>query len=73
MDSITSDSLQNMNSQIDWTSQVDMEFDTLEDAWKHWKNYGKQMGFGVRKKFINKSKLDGKVTSRGFVCCKEGV
>jgi len=34
MDNITSDSLQNMNSQIDWTPQVDMEFDTLEDAWK---------------------------------------
>jgi hypothetical protein len=73
MDSITSDSLQNMNTQMDWTPQLDMEFNTLEDAWNHWVNYGKQMGFGVRKKFINKSKLDGKVTSRGFVCCKEGV
>jgi hypothetical protein len=31
------------------------------------------MGFGVRKKIITKSKLDGKVTSRGFVCCKESV
>jgi hypothetical protein len=37
MDSITSDSLQNMNIQIDCTPQVDMEFDTLEDALKHWK------------------------------------
>lgn len=62
-----------MNTQIDWTPQVDMKFDTLKDAWKQWKNYGKQIGFGVRKKFINKSKFDGKVTSRGYVCCKEGV
>ncbi|XP_062175226.1 protein FAR1-RELATED SEQUENCE 5-like isoform X3 [Alnus glutinosa] len=67
------DSSQNMNIQTDWTPQVGMEFNTLEDAWKNWKNYGKQMGFGVRKKFINKSKRDGKVTTRGFVCFKEGV
>jgi hypothetical protein len=30
------------------------------------------MGFDVRKHYINKSKKDGKVTSRGFVCAKEG-
>jgi hypothetical protein len=41
MDSITSDSLQNMNTQMDWTPQLDMEFNTLEDAWNHWVNYGK--------------------------------
>jgi zinc finger SWIM domain-containing protein 3 len=70
---IMGDSSQNMNIQTDWTPQVGMEFNTLEDAWKNWENYGKQMGFGVRKKFINKSKRDGKVTTRGFVCFKEGV
>jgi hypothetical protein len=43
------------------------------DAWKHWENYGKQIGFGARKKFMNKSKLDGKVTTRGFAYCEEGV
>lgn len=65
--------MQNMNSQTNWILQVDIEFGILENAWKHWKNYGKQIAVGVRKKFINKSKLDGKVTSRGFVCCKESV
>jgi hypothetical protein len=30
------------------------------------------MGFDVRKHYINKSKKDGKVTSRGFVCANEG-
>ena len=38
----------------------------------HWENYGKQMGFGVRKGFLSKSKLYGKVTTR-FTYCKEGV
>jgi len=31
------------------------------------------MGFGVRKGFLNKSKSNGKITLRGFTCCKEGV
>jgi hypothetical protein len=32
MDSIMDDSLQNMNTQIDWTPKVDMKFNTLDDA-----------------------------------------
>ena len=31
------------------------------------------MGFDVRKHYINKSKKDGKITSRGFVCAKQGI
>ena len=31
------------------------------------------MGFDVRKHNINKSKKDGKVTSREFVCAKQGI
>jgi hypothetical protein len=58
---------------LDWTPQAGMEFNIVDDAWNHWENYGKQMDFGVRKGFQNKSKLNGKVTSRGFICCKEGV
>jgi hypothetical protein len=73
MDGITFNSSQNVNTLIDWTPQVGMEFNTVDDAWNHWGNYGKQMGFGVRKGFQNKRRLDGKVTSRGFTCCKEGV
>ncbi|XP_062158768.1 protein FAR1-RELATED SEQUENCE 5-like [Alnus glutinosa] len=72
MDAIVGDSSQNVNTQIDWTPQIGMEFDSVENAWNHWKNYGKQMGFGVRKHFQNKSKLNGKITTKGFVCCKEG-
>ena len=34
--------------------QVGMQFDTLEDAWNFWLNYGKQMDFDDRKHFINK-------------------
>jgi zinc finger SWIM domain-containing protein 3 len=57
----------------DWVPQVGMEFETLEAAWKYWVNYGKKMGFSVRKHYLNKSKIDGEITSRRFLCAKEGI
>ena len=57
----------------DCTPKVGMEFDTLEAAWMFWKNYGKQMEFSVRKHYANKSKIDGEITSRRFLCSKEGT
>ena len=42
-------SSQNMDTMVDWVPKVGMEFDTLEVAWKYWENYGKQLGFNVRK------------------------
>ncbi|XP_038713492.1 protein FAR1-RELATED SEQUENCE 5-like [Tripterygium wilfordii] len=62
-----------VNSEKDWTPYMDMEFDTLDEAWEHWCHYGKQVGFSTRKSFLNRSKLDEKVTTRGFVCSKHGV
>ena len=53
--------------------RVGMEYDTSEDAWEFWLKYGRQKGFDVRKHYINKSKNDGKITSRGFVCAKQGI
>ena len=38
-----------------------------------WKNYGKQMGFTVQKHYANKSKIDGEIISRRFLCSKEGT
>ena len=31
------------------------------------------MGFSVRKHYLNKSKIDGEITSRRFLCAKEGI
>ncbi|XP_038701025.1 protein FAR1-RELATED SEQUENCE 5-like [Tripterygium wilfordii] len=55
------------------TPEIGLEFNTLDEAWNYWIDYGKHMGFSVRKAFVNKSKKDGRVTTRGFVCSKEGV
>ncbi|KAF7807305.1 protein FAR1-RELATED SEQUENCE 5-like [Senna tora] len=50
-----------------------MEFDTTEDACNFWTDYGRRIGFGVRRSFTNKSKKHGSITSCRFVCCIEGV
>ncbi|PWA85964.1 protein FAR1-RELATED SEQUENCE 5 [Artemisia annua] len=50
-----------------------MEFDTVDDAWHFWINYGMRMGFDVRRQWFNKNKNDGTITSMRFVCNKEGV
>ncbi|GMH30075.1 hypothetical protein Nepgr_031918 [Nepenthes gracilis] len=49
-----------------------MTFNCMNDAWIFWKQYGQKMGFGVRKKFVRKSKIDGVEIFRIFSCSKEG-
>jgi hypothetical protein len=49
-----------------------MKFNTVADAWDFWEYYGGRMGFSVRKRYTNTSKIDGVVTSCKFVCFKEG-
>ena len=73
MHSVVREFSQNMDANADLNPRVGMEFDTLEDAWEFWVKYGRQVGFDVRKHYINKSKNDGKVTSRGFVYAKQGI
>ena len=66
-------SCQNKDTINDCTPKVGMEFDTLEAGWMFWKNYEKQMGFIVQKHYTNKSKINGEITSRRFLCSKEGT
>ena len=49
-----------------------MAFSTVDEAQKYWNYYGGQIGFDIRKRFQNSSKLDGMITSTRFVCSKEG-
>ncbi|XP_038678999.1 protein FAR1-RELATED SEQUENCE 5-like [Tripterygium wilfordii] len=43
----------------DGKPKIGMEFVNLAEAWEFWKKYGKFVGFGVRKDYINRSKKDG--------------
>ncbi|XP_057442441.1 protein FAR1-RELATED SEQUENCE 5-like isoform X2 [Lotus japonicus] len=56
----------------DCKPKLGMVFDSREDAWMFWLNYGKKVGFGVRREYCH-TKKDGSVSSCRFVCCKEDV
>ena len=71
MHSVVREFSHNMDANANLNPRVGMEFDALEDAWEFWVKYGRQAGFDVRKHYISKN--DGKVTSMGFVCAKQGI
>ncbi|XP_059658602.1 protein FAR1-RELATED SEQUENCE 7-like [Cornus florida] len=48
-----------------------MEFDSEEKAYDFYNTYGGRIGFSIRKEYGNK--VNGRITSRAFVCNKEGV
>ena len=50
-----------------------MEFEADESAYDFYNEYGRKTGFSIRKEYVNKCKKTGVVTSRRFVCAKEGV
>lgn len=64
--------IQTKNVLPTWIPQLGMKFNTLDEAWKFWGYYGGRMGFSIRKRYKNRSKFDGKVTSCKYVCFKVG-
>ena len=52
--------------------QVGMRFRNVDEAWAFWVAYGGHAGFDVRRRYANKSRLDGQVGSCRFVCSNEG-
>ena len=50
-----------------------MEFEVDEIAYDYYNEYGRKASFSIRKEYVNKYKKTGVVTSRRFVCAKEGV
>ena len=50
-----------------------MKFEANEIAYDFYNEYGRKTGFSIRKEYVNKCKKTGVVTSRRFVCAKEGV
>jgi zinc finger SWIM domain-containing protein 3 len=49
-----------------------MKFDSEAAACQFYNEYGKRNGFGIRREYYNKIKVDGVLTSRRFTCFKEG-
>ncbi|XP_059650396.1 protein FAR1-RELATED SEQUENCE 7-like [Cornus florida] len=52
--------------------QVGLEFDSAEDAQEFYNMYATQVGFKIRIGQLYRSRVDGAVISRRFVCSKEG-
>ncbi|KAK3227686.1 hypothetical protein Dsin_007548 [Dipteronia sinensis] len=57
---------------FDWKPRFGMEFDSDENAYEFYNSYGRRMRFGIRRDTVAKNKHTGEITSRIFVCCKEG-
>ncbi|KAG6708290.1 hypothetical protein I3842_06G073800, partial [Carya illinoinensis] len=53
--------------------KLGLEFDSEQEAYDFYNEYGRNYGFSIRREWYNKRKVDGLVTSRKFVCCKEGL
>ncbi|XP_042495170.1 protein FAR1-RELATED SEQUENCE 5-like [Macadamia integrifolia] len=51
---------------------VGMEFETEDDAYNHYNNYAREMGFSVRKFRVERSRVDNHILARSFVCANQG-
>ena len=51
---------------------IGLEFDTADEALKFYTSYANRTGFKVRIGQLYRSRTDGSVSSRRFVCSKEG-
>ncbi|KAK2636054.1 hypothetical protein Ddye_030846 [Dipteronia dyeriana] len=49
-----------------------MEFETEQLAYEFYNMYGRRMGFSIRNDTFGKNRRTGEITSRIFVCSKEG-
>ncbi|PPR80965.1 hypothetical protein GOBAR_AA39749 [Gossypium barbadense] len=49
-----------------------LEFNTANEAYEYYQSYAESVGFQVRIGQLFRSKNDGSITSRRFVCSKEG-
>jgi zinc finger SWIM domain-containing protein 3 len=58
---------------IELTPSKGMQFESDNIAYKFYNEYGRMAGFSIRKEYVNKCKKTGTVTSRRFVCEKEGI
>ncbi|XP_010277289.1 PREDICTED: protein FAR1-RELATED SEQUENCE 4-like [Nelumbo nucifera] len=54
------------------TPYVGMEFDCEEATYYFYNEYAKRVGFGIRKRFVRRSKIDNEVIGRTYVCSREG-
>lgn len=52
---------------------IGKEFESLQEAWMFWNDYGRRVGFGARKLNGTKSKKNGEIITYRYACCKGGL
>ncbi|CAA0830788.1 Protein FAR1-RELATED SEQUENCE 5 [Striga hermonthica] len=52
--------------------RLSMEFESDEQAYRFYNKYAELAGFSVRKDWVNRSKVHGRVMSRKFTCSRQG-
>ncbi|KAI3843913.1 hypothetical protein MKW92_048407 [Papaver armeniacum] len=52
--------------------KIGLTFDGIEEMFECYKNYGKRMGFSVKKK-SNRKNVEGNLRSVTFCCAREGL
>ncbi|XP_054809814.1 protein FAR1-RELATED SEQUENCE 5-like [Prosopis cineraria] len=63
-----------MQEEDELEPKIGREFENLDEAWEFWTEYGKRIGFGVRKGTSTKSRADKSIIiTYRFLCCKEGL
>ncbi|XP_024198629.2 protein FAR1-RELATED SEQUENCE 5-like [Rosa chinensis] len=69
----TNVNVENFDLELDWKPRKGMEFDSEQAAYDFYNRYGGKEGFSIRRESHAKNKKTGEITSRVFVCCKEGI
>ncbi|XP_011101183.1 protein FAR1-RELATED SEQUENCE 5 [Sesamum indicum] len=52
--------------------KIGTEFESDEQAYRFYNKYAELVGFSVRKDWVNRSKVHGRVMSRKFTCSRQG-
>lgn len=58
---------------IEFTPSIRKEFESEEVAYNFYNEHGRRASFGIWKEYANNSKKIRTITSRRFVCEKEGI
>ncbi|XP_028052088.1 protein FAR1-RELATED SEQUENCE 5-like [Camellia sinensis] len=56
-----------------WKPKLGMSFDSEQAAYDFYNTYGGKVGFSIKKLYVHKNKHTKEITSRTFVCYKEGT
>ncbi|XP_028062326.1 protein FAR1-RELATED SEQUENCE 5-like [Camellia sinensis] len=56
-----------------WKPKLGMSFDSEQAAYDFYNTYGGKVGFSIKKLYAHKNKHTKEITSRTFVCYKEGT